>query len=566
MSLVSEDKILAAVLSERKLVSTAQLERVSEQLDPRQFETSLAGRLLSQNLIREDDLADVIAEIFVIPRMDVSEEIATAPSSVLPAELSRRLHLLPVFEIGEELTVALVGPPYKSLLKTLGDKLGRAIVPVVTTLTDFQDAVKSRELSQTPFTEIENRINVSEAESLLRESVDLSPKQLRERVPSLFELSEILFWKAIKKKASDIHLEPMEDYFRVRYRLDGVLHEMARFSRELAAPLVAVVKNRSGMDMFERNVMQDGRIDLTMGDLEFDIRTSTIPTINGEKVVMRILRMADTSLHLRELGFSQENLTIFEKLIAQPNGIILVTGPTGCGKTTTLYAALKELNREDVNIVTIENPVEYRQESINQIQVNADRDITFANALRAILRQDPDIILVGEIRDVETGRVAAEAALTGHLVLSTLHTNDAIGAIPRLVNMGIPPVWVGPSLIGVLAQRLVRRICPECIEEHQPKPEILRDFGLSPDSSFVFFHGKGCKACQGEGCRGRTAIHELLVVTDEIREQIFIDSTPEKIRQIAKRQNFQTMRMDGLKKALDGVTTLEEIQRCTRNF
>ncbi|MBU1707383.1 GspE/PulE family protein, partial [bacterium] len=294
--------------------------------------------------------------------------------------------------------------------------------------------------------------------------------------------------------------------------------------------------------------------------------TSTIPTINGEKVVMRILRMEDTSLQLRELGFSKENLVIFEKLIVQPNGIILVTGPTGCGKTTTLYAALKELNREDVNIVTIENPVEYRQESINQIQVNADRDITFAHALRSILRQDPDIILVGEIRDVETGRVAAEAALTGHLVLSTLHTNDAIGAIPRLVNMGIPPVWVGPSLIGVLAQRLVRRICPDCIEEHQPKTEILSDFGLSSNSSFVFFHGKGCKACQGEGYKGRTAIHELLVVTDEIREQIFIDSTPEKIRQIAKHQNFQTMRMDGLKKALDGVTTLEEIQRCTRNF
>lgn len=306
-------------------------------------------------------------------------------------------------------------------------------------------------------------------------------------------------------------------------------------------------------------------MDISIGRLELDIRTSTIPTISGEKMVMRILRREDVSLSLHELGFSEENLAIFKKFVHQPNGIILVTGPTGCGKTTTLYGALRERNREDVNIITIENPVEYRLPSINQIQVDEDRNITFARALRAILRQDPDVILVGEIRDVETGRVAAEAALTGHLVLSTLHTNDAIGAIPRLLNMGIPPVWLAPSLIGVLAQRLVRRICPNCIEEHQSKAEILSDFGIASDGPFVFFHGRGCEACQGEGYRGRTAIHEIFIVTDEVREQVFVDATPAKIRRIAEHQEFQTMRMDGLKKALDGITTLEEVQRLTRN-
>lgn len=565
MNVIAEDEALISALLEKRLVSRTQLEKVRAEIDPHWFDTSLAGCLLERRLVSEEDLARLIAETFVIPKMSIADEVGASSIEAFPWDLSNRLYLLPVFEIGDELTVAMVGPPYGTVLKTLEKKLGRTVVPVVTTFSDFQEALRNRELLATPLSVVEERIDIAQAESLLRESADLSPQDLRKRVPNLYELCDIILWKALRHKASDVHLEPMDDCFRVRYRIDGVLREMARFTRELASPIVAVVKNRSGMDMFERNVMQDGRMDVTLGELDLDIRTSTIPAINGEKLVMRILHKEDISLSLHELGFSDENLAIFKKFIHQPNGIILVTGPTGCGKTTTLYGALREVNREGVNIITIENPVEYRLASINQIQVDEDRDITFARALRAILRQDPDIILVGEVRDVETGRVAAEAALTGHLVLSTLHTNDAIGAIPRLVNMGIPPVWLGSSLIGVLAQRLVRRICPDCIEEHQPKSEILHDFGLAPDGPFVFFHGRGCEACQDEEYRGRTAIHEILIVTNEVREQIFLDSAPEKIHRIAQQQKFQTMRMDGLKKALDGITTLEEVQRVTRN-
>ncbi len=565
MSFIAEDDTLALALLGKKFVTAAQLEQIRQHIDPYQFDTSLAGTLLQKNLVSEDDLADLVADSFAIPKMNIADEIGVAPVQTLPPDLSQRLHLLPVFEIGDELTIAMVGPPYTSLLKTLETKLQRKIIPVVTTLSDLQEGLRNRELLSTSLSSIEGRVDIAQAESLLRDSAMLTPEDLRERIPSLYELSDIIIGRAVRRKASDVHLEPMEDCLRVRYRIDGVLREMVRFAREMGGPLVAVMKNRSGMDMFERSTTQDGRMDVTVGELDLDIRTSTIPTINGEKMVMRILRKEDASLSLNELGFSERNLAIFKRFVNQPNGIILVTGPTGCGKTTTLYGALRERNREDINIITIENPVEYRLSSVSQIQVNVDRDITFARALRAILRQDPDVILVGEIRDVETGRVAAEAALTGHLVLSTLHTNDAIGAIPRLLNMGVPPVWLGPSLIGVLAQRLVRRVCPDCIEEHQPKAEILADFGLGSDNSLVFFHGRGCETCQGEGYRGRTAIHEILTITDEVREQIFVDGTPAKIRQIAERQKFETMRIDGLKKALDGITTLEEVQRLTRN-
>jgi len=565
MSFIAEDDTLALALLGKKFVTAAQLEQIRQHIDPYQFDTSLAGTLLQKNLVSEDDLADLVADSFAIPKMNIADEIGVAPVQTLPPDLSQRLHLLPVFEIGDELTIAMVGPPYTSLLKTLETKLQRKIIPVVTTLSDLQEGLRNRELLSTSLSSIEGRVDIAQAESLLRDSAMLTPEDLRERIPSLYELSDIIIGRAVRRKASDVHLEPMEDCLRVRYRIDGVLREMVRFAREMGGPLVAVMKNRSGMDMFERSTTQDGRMDVTVGELDLDIRTSTIPTINGEKMVMRILRKEDASLSLNELGFSERNLAIFKRFVNQPNGIILVTGPTGCGKTTTLYGALRERNREDINIITIENPVEYRLSSVSQIQVNVDRDITFARALRAILRQDPDVILVGEIRDVETGRVAAEAALTGHLVLSTLHTNDAIGAIPRLLNMGVPPVWLGPSLIGVLAQRLVRRVCPDCIEEHQPKAEILADFGLGSDNSLVFFHGRGCETCQGEGYRGRTAIHEILTITDEVREQIFVDGTPAKIRQTAERQKFETMRIDGLKKALDGITTLEEVQRLTRN-
>jgi type IV pilus assembly protein PilB len=565
MSFIAEDDTLASALLEKKLVTAAQLEQIREHIDPYQFDTSLAGTLLQKNLVSENDLADLVADSFAIPRMNIADEIGVAPVQTLPPDISQRLHLLPVFEIGDELTIAMAGPPYTSLFKTLETKLHRKIIPVVTTLSDLEEGLRNRELLSTSLSSIEGRVDIAQAESLLRDSAVLTPEDLRERIPSLYELSDIIIGRAVRRKASDIHLEPMDDSLRVRYRIDGVLREMARFAREMGGPLVAVMKNRSGMDMFERSTTQDGRMDVTVGELDLDIRTSTIPTINGEKMVMRILRKEDASLSLNELGFSEKNLAIFKRFVNQPNGIVLITGPTGCGKTTTLYGALRERNREDINIITIENPVEYRLPSVNQIQVNVDRNITFARALRAILRQDPDVILVGEIRDVETGRVAAEAALTGHLVLSTLHTNDAIGAIPRLLNMGVPPVWLGPSLIGVLAQRLVRRVCPNCIEEHQPKAEVLADFGLGPDNSFVFFHGRGCEACQGEGYRGRTAIHEIFTITDEVREQIFVDGTPAKIRQIAERQKFETMRIDGLKKALDGITTLEEVQRLTRN-
>jgi type IV pilus assembly protein PilB len=314
--------------------------------------------------------------------------------------------------------------------------------------------------------------------------------------------------------------------------------------------------------MFERGIPQDGRITMMFADREFDVRVSTLPLLKGEKMVLRLLSKTSMMINLENLGFSESNLRQFRSLLALPNGIVLVTGPTGSGKTTSLYAGLNEIKSIGTNITTVENPVEYKLDLINQVQVMPERGLTFATTLRAILRQDPDVVLVGEIRDVETGTIATEAALTGHLVLSTLHTNDAIGAIPRMINLGIESFWVSASVIGIVAQRLVRRICGRCREEYEPTHEILEAFGLSNlPKGTTLFRGKGCEYCNGIGFKGRVAIHEVLVITEEMRDVIFGEVTTGKLRKLALANNFRDMLFDGVQKSLAGITTVDEVRR-----
>jgi len=370
--------------------------------------------------------------------------------------------------------------------------------------------------------------------------------------------------RAASEGASDIHVEPEEELIRTRFRVDGVLHEVSSPPKHLQSAIVSRIKIMANLDIAERRKPQDGRFTIRMAGKQIDVRVSCVPTIHGENVVLRLLDVSSALLGLQQLGFSKDVFAKFEKLILRPHGIILVTGPTGSGKTTTLYAALDKINTVEKNIITVEDPVEYKLEGIRQIQVNPKVDLTFAKGLRSILRQDPDIIMVGEMRDFETTEIAIQAALTGHLVFSTLHTNDAPGAVTRMIDMGVEPFLVSSSVIGILAQRLVRTICENCKTEYTPTKEELKDIGLKQAAKLKFFRGKGCEKCMKRGYKGRIGIYELMTVDDDIRNLIIAKAPPDEIRKKALASGMISLTEDGIQKVQDGLTTVEEVLRVTR--
>ncbi|MEO2034887.1 MAG: GspE/PulE family protein, partial [Planctomycetaceae bacterium] len=379
------------------------------------------------------------------------------------------------------------------------------------------------------------------------------------------KLLNMVILLAIRDQASDIHLEPFEDEFKIRVRSDGVLYEMVPPPRHLANAIVSRVKVMSDLDIAEHRLPQDGRIELNVGGNHVDLRVSVLPTLFGEAVVMRILDRTVVALDLNKIGMDPSILTRFRDIIKAPNGIVLVTGPTGSGKTTTLYSAINELNDIETKIITSEDPIEYDIEGVVQVPVNPDVGVTFANVLRAILRHDPDMILVGEIRDYETGEIAVQSALTGHLVFSTLHTNDAPTAITRLRDMGVPAFLITATVEAILAQRLVRRICSECRVEFVPSDELLMELQLPLDTArkYKFYYGKGCSRCNNSGYKGRIGLYELLEVTDEIRDSIAAEQSADEIRDVARSQGMTTLREAGLKLIFDGKTTIDEVVRET---
>lgn len=380
----------------------------------------------------------------------------------------------------------------------------------------------------------------------------------------LVKLLNLILSEAIEEGASDIHFEPFEDDLRIRYRIDGVLQSRHAPSREHQAQLLSRIKVLAKLDIAEHRLPQDGRIKLKMGGREIDLRVSTVPVSHGERIVLRILDKGNVVLGIDDLGMMPETLNAFRELISLPEGIILVTGPTGSGKTTTLYSALYEMSHDDVNIMTIEDPVEYKLKGIAQIAVHPKIGLSFAAGLRHILRQDPDIVMVGEIRDSETAEIAIQASLTGHLVLSTLHTNDAPSAIPRLMDMGIEPYLLSSTISGVLAQRLVRKICPSCREEYEPSKQELALLGIKHKEKL--FHGKGCKNCFGSGYKGRCGIYELLSINDEFQSKIAQKTDALELRRLAKDQGFMTLRDHGLSLIKQGITTIAEVLRMTRKY
>jgi len=384
----------------------------------------------------------------------------------------------------------------------------------------------------------------------------------------IIKLVNIIIGEAVKRRASDIHVEPLENKFRVRYRIDGVLHEVPGPPKRLQGSVISRIKIMAGMDIAEKRLPQDGRIKIDVDKKELDLRVSSLPGIHGESVVMRILDKTSFLVGLEDLGFIAEQRKAFEKVINLPNGMILVTGPTGSGKTTTLYATLSHVNQKERKVITIEDPVEYQLDGINQVQVKPQIGLTFAGGLRSMLRQAPDIIMVGEIRDLETAEIAIQSALTGHLIFSTLHTNDAAGAVTRLADMGVKPYLVASTLQGVLAQRLVRTICPACRESYKPSEEEAKALLLNPGEvlGFELYRGKGCLTCSDTGYKGRIGIFEFLMMTDEIREMILKNASSSDIALKAREAGLKTLKEDGLEKIKRGYTTIQEVLRVTQDI
>jgi len=484
---------------------------------------------------------------------------------ILPEKFARKNKIIFVFQFGDAISAATSNPADSIVLKEAEMVAGRPISPVFSFPEEIKDAIEIHYRSNDSVKELSGKIDI---DILTGESKEVSLERLQQISGdhAVIEFVREVLLLGIKERASDIHIEPSEESVRVRFRIDGVLQERFKLRKPLLEPVVARLKVLANANIIERRRPQDGRITLPLSNGSIDFRFSVVPTVYGEKAVLRILGQVETggAPDLSELGFSGFILSKLKRVINTPNGVFFVTGPTGSGKTTTLFAVLKQINKPGVNIMTIEDPIEYRLPGINQVQTNAAIDLNFASALRAFLRQDPDVILVGEIRDIESAKIAAQAALTGHLVMSTIHTNNALQAITRLIQIGVEPFLVAPSIIGVMAQRLVRKICDDCKESYPLSPkEIEKLFIWDGKRKVSFYKGKGCSRCNYTGYFGRLAIYEIFIINEEVRALIAKASSILEIQESAKKHGFQTMRYDGLKKVLRGLTTIEEVNRVT---
>ncbi len=507
--------------------------------------------VLRMGFVKKKELLKVLSEQWDVPYVDL-KDILIDPQAValIPENFARKHNLIPIRLQNGDLQVAMINPNDIYVIDELTRMTGKNIIPL---LADDEQIQKSIEHVY--------GVGVSPEEEFERATKQaLSQENLKEGTPPIIKIVEAVVIKGIKDRATDIHFEPDERATRIRYRVDGILQTAFTLPKRLYPAVVTRIKVISELDIAEQRIPQDGVFRFKYGLKSVDMRVSTYPTLFGESIVIRILERASILLGLDKLGFSHKDLNVLRKLIQKPYGIILVTGPTGSGKSTTLYSLLMEINTLEKNVITVEDPVEYQLPLIKQSSVNERAGFTFAKALRAILRHDPDVILVGELRDKETASMAIRASMTGHLVLSTLHSNSAADAIPRLIDMGIEPYAIATSLRAVIAQRLVRRICKHCKEPYTPPKDKLIYFGLEDLEGVTFYRGKGCDKCQGTGYKGRTVIAEILVVSPQVAQLIAEGASG---FEIARAARYTTLKEDGLDKALKGYTTLEEIFRVT---
>lgn len=515
--------------------------------------------LVEEGLLDEKQITEVLEFQLGIPHMDLEKTyIPPELPRVISEKLARRHVLIPVKQSGNTLTVAMEDPLNIFAVDDVKIATNMQVEPVIATRDDILTAIglyyekESAEKALEEFDEAYDSDFFNEFDEETLANVENAP---------VVKLLNSIIKQAIKMKASDIHIEPLERVLRVRFRVDGDLQEIMRPQKTSHSAVVTRIKIMGKMNIAEKRVPQDGRVEMEMDGHEIDMRIAIMPTVYGEKVVIRLLDRSTVLMTKNELGFSDNNMATFEQIIQHPHGIILVTGPTGSGKTTTLYTVLQELNKIDRNIITVEDPVEYRINGINQTQVNVKAGLTFASGLRSILRQDPDIIMIGEIRDQETAQIAVRAAITGHLVLSTLHTNDTLATVSRLMDMGIEPYLITSSVVGIMAQRLVKKICTSCKHPYEPTFKEKRILGL--ENGHTIYKGEGCNACNHTGYKGRTGIHEILPMYDHIKTLIDEGKPMEVIKHKALESGMITLRESARQLVLDGTTTVEELMKLT---
>jgi general secretion pathway protein E len=526
----------------------------------------LGSLLVTLGLVAQRDVAEALASQLGLPLVEAAgyPELPILEERI-SARFLREARALPLSEDEHELALAMADPTDAYTISAFEMVTGRKVRPLVAIPTELESALErlygqGKSALGALVGDVEHRDDLA---------FDADIQQLKDLASEapVIRLVSLIITNALETRASDIHIEPFENRLIVRYRIDGVLHEIESPPRKLAPAVISRVKIMANLDIAERRLPQDGRIRLRAQGKEIDLRVSTVPTMHGESVVMRILDKGGVALDFKRLGFEDDTLKSFLDVLLEPHGILLVTGPTGSGKTTTLYTALDRLNKPDVKILTVEDPVEYQMPGINQIQVKPQIDLTFANALRSIVRQDPDVIMIGEIRDLETAQIAVQSALTGHLVLSTVHTNDAPSTVNRLLDMGVEDYLLTSTVIGIQAQRLVRTLCPECREPYIALPELVHELGLSKFANggeITLYHARGCKQCANTGYVGRISIIEMMPMTDTIRALVMRHAIATELKAQAMKEGMVTMYEDGMRKALGGVTTFEEVLRVTR--
>jgi len=559
---------LGEILLKYNLISREQLDKALEEQKLSGNQLRLGTVLIKQNILSEEDLASFLSKQYGVPTVNLADfEIESAVIKIIPPEVVQKYQLLPVNRAGSTLIVAVSDPTNLFALEDIKFMTGYNIEMVVASERSIKSAIDKYYDQSSSLADVMGDIDIEDVEVVGdADVVDIGSLEKATEDAPVVKMVNAILQDAIKKKASDIHIEPYEKLFRVRYRIDGILYEVMKPPLKLKNAITSRIKIMAELDIAERRLPQDGRIKIKLGGgKDMDFRVSVLPTLFGEKVVMRLLDKGNLQTDLTKLGYEPEALKHFQHEIHKPFGMVLVTGPTGSGKTVSLYSALSELNKVSENICTAEDPVEFNFAGINQVQMHEDIGLNFAAALRSFLRQDPDIIMIGEIRDFETAEIGVKAALTGHMVLSTLHTNDAPSTVSRLLNMGIEPFLVASAVNLITAQRLARRVCSKCKEPEEIPVQALIDAGVAPDeaASYICMRGKGCPVCNNTGYKGRVGFYQVMPMLEEIRELILNGANTAEIKRESMRLGIKTMRQSGLTKIKEGVTSFEEVLRVT---
>ncbi|MFL2843238.1 MAG: GspE/PulE family protein [Coraliomargaritaceae bacterium] len=566
--MTSDDGFVLELLLDKNALTEANIEAARSAVQEsdndanRSEDTLVLEHLISEDTIKTQQVVDALSDEFNMEVGYLTDVQLEDPiKEAFPFDLVNKYKVFPIDISDAEAEIAIADPFNLDGIDSISHIVNRPLLVRITSLNDIEDAIahnyeEGADSLSAAFAEATEALSGSSAPGVTLEDGEDSP---------IVRYVHTIISEALNRRASDIHLEPLEKRFRIRYRIDGVLHEIENPPKRLQPTLISRIKLMANVSIAEKRIPQDGRIGITVGRKAIDLRVSVLPTAYGESIVMRILDKEGLNLGLPQLGFFSDDQANFERVISLPDGVFLVTGPTGSGKSTTLYSALNYINHPDRKIITVEDPVEYEMSGVNQVHVKREVGMTFAAALRSMLRQAPNIIMVGEIRDKETAEIAINASLTGHMVFSTLHTNDAPSAVSRLVDIGIKPFLVSASIRSVLAQRLVRRICPKCKESTEPEARLLNSLGIRPDqiSDATFMIGKGCEHCNKTGFRGRVGIFEMFNVNEDMQQMIYEEASLVALRERAREGGMRTMREDGIRKVLAGVTTPEEVLQTT---